>query len=132
MSPERRFFVVGSILAGTAVAAGAFGAHGLEGRVEPELLAAFSTGARYQIYHALALLAVSWAIARWPEARLDLGGWLVTAGTVFFSGSLYLMALTGARWLGAITPFGGVMLLAGWTVLAWRTARSRSGHEHPG
>ncbi len=73
--------------------------------------------------HALALLAVAWAVARWPEARLELAGWLLIAGTVVFSGSLYLMALTGARWLGAITPIGGVLLIAGWTVLAWRTAR---------
>jgi len=130
MSSDRRFFVAGSILAGTAVAAGAFGAHGLEGRVTPELLAAFSTGARYQIYHALGLLAISWAVTRWPEARLDLGGWLLTAGTVLFSGSLYLMAMTGARWLGAITPIGGLLLLAGWALLAWRIARGRAHHRH--
>jgi uncharacterized membrane protein YgdD (TMEM256/DUF423 family) len=125
MKSERIFFVVGSVLAGVAVAAGAFGAHSLKGRIEPQLLDAFATGARYQLSHALALLAVAWGVGRWPQARLELGGWLIAAGTIVFSGSLFLMALTGARRLGAITPVGGVLLIAGWTVLAWRTARSQ-------
>lgn len=125
MKSERLFFVVGSILAGIAVAAGAFGAHGLKGRIEPQLLEAFATGARYQMSHALALLGVAWGVNRWPQAGLDLGGWLIAAGTIVFSGSLYLMALTGTRWLGAITPIGGVFMIAGWAVLAWRTARAR-------
>ena len=128
MNSDRFIFIAGSILAGTAVAAGAFGAHALQGRVEPQMLDTFATGARIQMSHALALLAVAWGVARWPEARLELAGWLLTAGTVVFSGSLYLMTLTGARWLGAVTPIGGVLLIAGWTVLAWRTARRR----HPG
>lgn len=132
MSPERRFFVIGTVLAGTAVAAGAFGAHGLKDSLEPEMLAAFSTGARYQITHALALLVISLAVISWPRARLELGGWLLTAGTVVFSGSLYLMAVTGARALGAITPIGGVLLLAGWAVLAWRSARSGAGGDSQG
>lgn len=125
MKSERLFFMIGSILAGVAVAAGAFGAHGLKGRIEPQLLDAFTTGARYQLSHALALLGVAWAVNRWPQAGLDLGGWLIAAGTIVFSGSLYLMALTGTRWLGAITPIGGVLMIAGWVVLAWRTARTR-------
>ena len=125
MNSDRFIFIAGSILAGTAVAAGAFGAHALQGRVEPQMLDTFATGARIQMSHALALLAVAWGVARWPEARLELAGWLLTAGTVVFSGSLYLMTLTGARWLGAVTPIGGVLLIAGWTVLAWRTARRR-------
>ena len=124
MSSERRLFVLGSILAGTAVAAGAFGAHGLQGRVEPRLLEAFTTGARYQMFHALALFAVAWGVVHWPNARLDLAGWMLAAGTVVFSGSLYLMTMTGARWLGAITPIGGLLLIAGWAVLAWKTARA--------
>lgn len=105
------------------MAAGAFGAHALRERVEPQLLTAFATGARYQMFHALALFAVAWGALRWPEARLELSGWLLVAGTAVFSGSLYLMAMTGARWLGAITPIGGVLLIAGWAVLAWRAAR---------
>ncbi len=122
MNTDRIFFAVGSVLAGTAVAAGAFGAHALKGRIAPELLAAFSTGSQYQIFHALALLAVAWGVTRWPEAGLGLGGWMLAAGTLVFSGSLYLMALTGARWMGAITPVGGLLLIGGWAVLAWRTA----------
>ena len=123
MSSDRIFFVLGAILAGTAVAAGAFGAHALQGRVDPRMLDTFATGARYQMFHAIALLAVAWGVVRWPGARIELAGWLLTAGTVVFSGSLYLMTLTGIRWLGAITPIGGVLLIAGWTVLAWRTSR---------
>ena len=121
MTTDRIFFAVGSLLAGTAVAVGAFGAHALEGRIAPELLAAFSTGARYQMFHALALLAVAWATTRWPDAWLARGGWLLTWGTVVFSGSLYLLALSSRRIFGAITPIGGVLLLAGWAVLAWRS-----------
>jgi uncharacterized membrane protein YgdD (TMEM256/DUF423 family) len=124
VNTDRLFFTIGSVLAGAAVAAGAFGAHALKGRIEPELLAAFSTGARYQMFHALALLALAWAVTRWPDAGLPLGGWLLTAGTVVFSGSLYLMALSSVRLFGAITPIGGVLLLAGWLIVAWRTARS--------
>lgn len=122
MKTDRVLFALGSFLAGTAVAAGAFGAHALKDRIAPELLAAFSTGAKYQMFHALALLAVAWAVTRWPEARLDLGGWMLAAGTLVFSGSLYLMALTGARWMGAITPVGGVLLIGGWAMLCWKAA----------
>jgi len=74
------------------------------------------------MFHALALLAVAWGVTRWPEARLDVGGWMLAAGTLVFSGSLMLMALTGARWMGAITPIGGLLLIGGWAVLTWRTA----------
>ncbi len=132
MNTDRVFFAVGSFLAGTAVAAGAFGAHALKDRIAPELLAAFSTGARYQMFHALALLAVAWGVTRWPEARLGLGGWMLAAGTLVFSGSLMLMALTGARWMGAITPIGGLLLIGGWAVLTWRTARHQPSPHHGG
>lgn len=130
MSPDRLFFTIGSTLAGAAVAAGAFGAHGLQGRVETRLLEAFETGARYQMFHALSLLALAWAVTRWPDRKLELGGWLLTTGTVIFSGSLYLMALTGARWFGAITPVGGVLLIVGWAVLTWRIASGRVPPQH--
>lgn len=123
MSSDRLFFAIGSTFAGIAVAAGAFGAHGLEGRIEPRMLEVFNTAAKYQMFHALALLAIAWAVTRWPNARLEIGGWLLTAGTLVFSGSLYLMVLTDARWLGAVTPVGGVLMIAGWAVLAWRIAR---------
>jgi uncharacterized membrane protein YgdD (TMEM256/DUF423 family) len=112
------WFVVGAIAAGVAVMLGAFGAHGLKSRVEPEMLAVFETGVRYHMYHALALLAVGWAATRWPSPLIAASGWAFLAGIVIFSGSLYLMTLTGARWLGAITPIGGVAFILGWIALA--------------
>jgi uncharacterized membrane protein YgdD (TMEM256/DUF423 family) len=120
---ERIFFTIGSLLAFLGVAAGAFGAHGLRGRVSPELIDVFETAARYHIYHALGLLAVAWAVSRWPGTATTAAGWLFLAGVVIFSGSLYLMTFTGMRWLGAITPLGGVAFLAGWAALAWAAWR---------
>ncbi|HEX3244704.1 MAG TPA: DUF423 domain-containing protein [Chloroflexota bacterium] len=120
---ERIFFVIGSLLAFLGVAAGAFGAHGLRGRVSAELMDVFETAARYHIYHALGLLAVAWAASRWPGAATTAAGWLFLVGVVLFSGSLYLMTFTGLRWLGAITPLGGVAFLAGWAALAWAAWR---------
>jgi len=101
------------------VAFGAFGAHVLRARLTPEMLAVFETGVRYQMYHAFAMLAAAWASARWPRRVFGVAGWLFLAGIVVFSGSLYALALTGERWLGAITPVGGVAFLAGWAGLAW-------------
>ena len=121
---ERTFFLLGSLLSGLSVALGAFGAHALRERLDAGMLANFETGARYQMYHALALLAVAWAVGRFPNSQLPVfAGWLFIAGIVLFSGSLYLMAFTGQRWLGAVTPFGGVAFIAGWACLiitAWR------------
>lgn len=117
---ERRVFAVGSILAGLGVISGAFGAHALKASLSPDMLGIFETGVRYQMYHALGLLALAWAIGRWPERRLVPAAWLLLAGTVVFSGSLYLFVLTGTRWLGAITPLGGVALIVGWGLAAWR------------
>ena len=120
---DRTFFVMGCLSGFVAVAAGAFGAHGLKDRLTPELLAVFEVGVRYQIYHALALLAVAWAVAQWPSGAAAWAGWLFIGGTVLFSGSLYLLSLTGLRWFGAITPIGGVLFLAGWVALAWAALR---------
>jgi uncharacterized membrane protein YgdD (TMEM256/DUF423 family) len=83
------------------------------------MLVVFETGARYQMYHALALLGVGLAHGRWPTTSIALAGWLFVAGTLLFSGSLYVLALTGHRWLGAITPLGGAAFIAGWLALAW-------------
>jgi len=121
---ERRFFALGAMLAMIGVAAGAFGAHALKSRLTPDMLAVFEVGVRYQLVHALALLAVAWAITRWPGRAVLYAGALFIAGIVLFSGSLYLLALTGERSLGAITPFGGVAFLAGWACLAWAAWRS--------
>jgi len=122
---ERIFFALAAILGGLAVALGAFGAHALEGRVEARLLEVFETGVRYQFYHALALIAVVVAISHWPNSNLPIiAGWLFVAGIVIFSGSLYLMTFTGIRWLGAITPIGGVAFIAGWLCLVFTALRA--------
>ena len=121
---DRLFATLGAASGFVAVAAGAFGAHALRARLSAEMLAAFEVGARYQMFHALALLAVAWAVGRWPGPAASAAGWLFVAGTVLFSGSLYLLALSGIRWLGAITPFGGVAFLAGWACLAWAAWRA--------
>ena len=120
---DRRFFILGAVLALIGVAAGAFGAHGLETRISEDMLAVFETGVRYQMYHALGLIAAAWAHGRWPVAMIRAGGWLFLIGTVLFSGSLYLLSVTGIRWFGAVTPAGGVAFLAGWACLvrgAWK------------
>jgi uncharacterized membrane protein YgdD (TMEM256/DUF423 family) len=120
---DRLLVALGAISALVAVAAGAFGAHGLRARLSPDMLAVFETGARYQMYHALALLAAGWGASRWPGAAAAWAGWLFVAGTLVFSGSLYALALSGQRWLGAVTPIGGVAFLAGWAALAWSAIR---------
>ena len=101
------------------MAFGAFGAHALRATLSAEMLAVFETGVRYQMYHAFATIAAAWACARWPRRVFGVAGCLFLAGIVVFSGSLYALALTGERWLGAITPLGGVAFLAGWLCLAW-------------
>ena len=106
------------------MAGGAFGSHGLRERIESELLRAFDTGASYQLVPALALLAVAWAAGRWPAARLRMVGWAFVIGIVLCSGSLQLMAATAIRWLDAITPVGGIALIAGWALMAWRVSRT--------
>ena len=119
---EKLFFLLATIMGGLAVVLGAFGAHGLKGRIDPELLVTFEIGVRYQMYHALALLAV--AKTRLAGARLQIAsGWMFVSGIALFSGSLYVLTLTGERWLGAITPLGGLALIVGWVCLAlagWR------------
>jgi uncharacterized membrane protein YgdD (TMEM256/DUF423 family) len=116
---ERTFFALGALSACIAVAAGAFGAHALKSRLDPDLLVTFEVGARYHMYHALGLLAAAWACSKWPSTACSAAGWLFVAGTVLFSGSLYALSLSGVRSLGAITPLGGVAFLAGWAALAW-------------
>jgi uncharacterized membrane protein YgdD (TMEM256/DUF423 family) len=103
---------------------GAFAAHGLKSRIDPAAMAIFEVAVRYHMYHALALIGVAWASTRFPGAWISASGWLFVAGIVVFSGSLYALALTGARWLGAVTPLGGLAFLAGWLCLAWAAMRS--------
>jgi uncharacterized membrane protein YgdD (TMEM256/DUF423 family) len=120
---DRLFAALGALSALLAVAAGAFGAHALRERLSPDMLAVFETGARYHVYHALGLLAAAWVVSRWPGGPATAAGWLFVAGTLVFSGSLYLLALTGQRWLGAVTPLGGLAFLLGWAALAWAALR---------
>jgi len=109
---------LGAMLAGVAVAAGAFGAHLLARRLAPTDLQVYETGARYQMYHALALLLVGLLLSRRPSSLLRAGGWLFIIGVVLFSGSLYALAFTRQRAFGAITPLGGAAFLAGWLCVA--------------
>lgn len=122
-----RFFVVaGSVLAGLAVAAGALGAHALGDRLDPERLEVFETAARYQMYHALALLAVAWLVAQVRHKLPVVAGYFFIAGIFLFSGSLYVLALADMRWLGAVAPLGGAAFLAGWMLLALTGLKSRT------
>jgi len=122
------FGILGASFAFLAVALGAFGAHGLEGRLSPADLATFETAVRYQMYHALGLLLIgvaSWAV---PGFRGRIPGWAFVTGILVFSGSLYVLVLTGQRWLGAVTPLGGLAFLVGWGALAWSFLR-RGNHD---
>ena len=116
MNDGARFWALaGAVNAFVAVAAGAFGAHGLRARVTPRMLEVFETGARYQMFHALALLAVAW-VASQREGVADAAGWAMLVGVALFSGSLYAMALTGVTRFGMVTPLGGVGFLVGWVL----------------
>lgn len=121
---EKTFLIVGTVLGGLAVAFGAFGAHGLKEIVSEARLGTFETAVRYQMYHALALFAVV-GIMRWaPSPLLNWAGWLMIAGVLIFSGSLYLLVLLDKSWLGAVAPIGGVALILGWLTLLVAVIRS--------
>jgi uncharacterized membrane protein YgdD (TMEM256/DUF423 family) len=120
---EKFTFIAGAISAFIGVAAGAFGAHALKSRISPDLLAVFEVGVRYQMYHAFALIATAWVLGRWPGSAASAAGMLFVVGTLLFSGSLYLLSLSGIRWLGAITPLGGLAWLAAWACLVWAVAK---------
>jgi uncharacterized membrane protein YgdD (TMEM256/DUF423 family) len=121
---SRFFLLAGAGLAALAVAAGAFGAHGLEGRVSPERIETFKTGVTYQMYHALALLFVGWWTVQAPSPAATWAGACFLAGILLFSGSLYVLVLTDTPWLGAVTPFGGVAFLVGWALVIWSVWQS--------
>ncbi len=124
-SGAKLFLAIGSTMALLAVALGAFGAHALKAHIAPELLSVYHTGVEYHFYHALGMILVGFAALHLPESRLLKGaGWTMLAGTILFSGSLYLLSLTGARWLGAIAPFGGVAFLTAWGLFALAVIRS--------
>lgn len=116
---DRLFFALGALVGGLAVAAGAFGAHALRDHLAPERLVQYELAVRYQLYHALALLAVGWAAYRWPGATVNAAGWLFIVGIVIFCGTVYALSFGSPRWFGAITPIGGLSLIGGWILLAW-------------
>jgi uncharacterized membrane protein YgdD (TMEM256/DUF423 family) len=119
------FLFLGAIAAMLAVALGAFGAHALRAKLAPDLLAVYQTAVQYHFWHALGLLAISILAIHMPASlMLKWAGWVMLAGIVLFSGSLYVLAVTGARWLGAITPFGGAAFILSWALLAIAVARA--------
>jgi uncharacterized membrane protein YgdD (TMEM256/DUF423 family) len=120
-----RLILLGASFAGIAVAGGAFGAHMLKPVLDSAMLGAFETGVRYQMYHGLALCLLAGLGARYPKSRVAAVGWLFVIGVALFSGSLYVLSLSGMRWVGAFTPIGGTALIAGWALLAWIVATTR-------
>ena len=120
---ERPLVLLGSTLAGFAVLLGAFGAHALKGRIGADALGWWQTAVQYQMWHALAVLGLGLAGAGWARPA----GWLLAAGAMLFSLSLYALALGAPHWIGALTPIGGLAMICGWILLAWRAARSRRG-----
>jgi uncharacterized membrane protein YgdD (TMEM256/DUF423 family) len=120
LSGRNPLLAAGALLAGVAVALGAFGAHGLRHVIDAERLGWWQTAVQYQAWHGLALVALAAARAE----RVKLPAWLLGGGALVFSFSLYAMALSGWRWLGAVTPLGGLAMIAGWALLAWRALRS--------
>jgi uncharacterized membrane protein YgdD (TMEM256/DUF423 family) len=126
MSADRAFqrvVLTGCLLAGVGVAAGAFGAHMLKSVLDPPMLAVYDTAARYQMLHAIGMVLAGFAARLCNDARFAVAGWIFAAGIFLFCGSLYAVALLGTRWLGAITPFGGVAFMLGWGWLGWRAWR---------
>ena len=116
---HQRFLLSAALAAFLAVGLGAFAAHGLRGQLDENLMEVFQTGVRYHFFHALGLALIAMLVKQYPDSKLLCwAGWLMLAGIVVFSGSLYLLTLSGLTWLGMITPFGGLAFLAGWLLLA--------------
>jgi uncharacterized membrane protein YgdD (TMEM256/DUF423 family) len=125
MNP-RPYVLAAAVALATAVALGAFGAHAARGSLAPPSLAIYQTAVQYHFWHALGLLGVSILMTQWPTAKaLAWAAWLLIAGLCFFCGSLYLLAVTGASWLGMLTPIGGSAFIAGWLLVAWAALRHR-------
>ena len=118
--------IAGTVLAFLGVALGAFGAHALKTRIDADLMAVYQTGVQYHLVHALGVLLIGVLVQVLPPSKwLPIAGWTMTAGVIVFSGSLYALSLTGIRVLGAVTPLGGVALLAAWALLALGIAKSQ-------
>lgn len=118
------FVLLGAINAFLTVALGAFGAHGLRDKISADLYAVYQTGVQYHMMHAIGLILVG-ILSQWlPSGTLNWAGWLMLLGTILFSGSLYLLGVTGDKWLGAITPIGGVLFLVAWILVALAAFRA--------
>jgi uncharacterized membrane protein YgdD (TMEM256/DUF423 family) len=126
MSPTAKLFLIlGGINAALVVMLGAFGAHGLKAKLTAEMLAVYQTGVHYHLFHALGLLAVGLVATQIADSVwLKWSGWLMLAGIILFSGSLYVLSVSGMRWLGMVTPFGGAAFIAAWIVFVIAVARS--------
>ena len=113
------FLMFGALLMAVAVMLGAFGAHGLKGKLTPEMMQVYRTGVEYHFYHALGVLLIGAIAGFYPQAQgVQWAGWALIVGIFLFSGSLYALALSGIRWFGPITPLGGVFFIIGWVMLA--------------
>jgi len=123
ISAAKYFLVTGALNAMASVMLGAFGAHGLKDKLSSQAMTTFQTGVEYHFYHSLGLLVVGLIITQLPISGIKLTGWLMIAGIILFSGSLYLLALTGIRQLGMITPIGGICFIAAWGLLAFTLYR---------
>jgi uncharacterized membrane protein YgdD (TMEM256/DUF423 family) len=124
LATARLFLTLAALAGALAVMSGAFGAHALKARLTPDLLAVYQTAVQYHFWHALALGLIGLVATQLPDSgALRVAGWLMVAGLVVFSGSLYVLALTGLRALGAVTPLGGLAFIAGWLALAWSVWR---------
>ena len=121
---DKIFFALGALVGCLGVAAGAFGAHALEARLAPDRLELFELAARYQMIHALALIAAAWAVQRWPSGLANAAGWLLFVGVLIFCGTIYALAFGAPRVLGAVTPIGGLSLIVGWLLLALAAIRN--------
>lgn len=121
---DKTFFALGALVGCLGVAAGAFGAHALSARLAPDRLQLFELAARYQMIHALALIAAAWAVQRYPSGASNAAGWLLFAGVLIFCGTIYALAFGAPRVLGAVTPIGGLSLIAGWLMLAVAALRA--------
>ena len=126
MMESRCLALAGCVFGFVGVAAGAFGAHALKARLAPEMLAVFETGVRYQMYHALALLLAAWAFSQYGHGWIGTAGYCFMSGMIIFSGSLYILALSGVKIWGAVTPLGGLLLLGGWALFAAGILKSKT------
>lgn len=119
----RSLLIAGALLMAAGVVLGAFGAHALKSKLDTQMLAVWQTAVQYHLVHALAMVVIAMAALHWQNTSFATAGWLLLAGILLFSGSLYALALTDVRWLGAITPLGGVAFILGWLWLAWAASR---------